>query len=75
MPIKENVNVITPINAKITDRYFLKGLKIRKQEKMTTAPVKRAIVILCVIFETTRKAMSIEEPIKANGLFNANTPF
>ena len=38
--------VFQQINAKITDKHFLRGLKMRKQEKMTTAPVKRAIVIL-----------------------------
>lgn len=72
--MNENVNIIEPANAKIIDRCFRSFLIARKQEKMTIAPIKRATVILCVIFVIKRNVNSIEKPITANGLFKINTP-
>ena len=72
--MNENANTIEPANAKITDKYLRNFLIARKQEKMTVAPIKRATVILCVIFVIKRNVNSIEKPITANGLFTFNTP-
>ena len=72
--MNESVKTIKPNKAKIIDKCFRIFFTIKKQEKMTIAPVKRATVILCVIFVIKRNVISIEKPIVAIGLFNENSP-
>ena len=72
--MNENVNAIKPNKAKIIDKCFRNFFTIKKQQKMTIAPIKRAIVILCVIFVIKRNVKSIEKPTVAIGLFKIDTP-
>ena len=72
--MNEIVKMTNPNRAKIIDKCFRNFFTIKKQQKMTITPIKRAIVILCVIFVIKRNVKSIEKPTVAIGLFKINTP-